>query len=36
MKWLKQHPFPGEAWFDRVLALSFAMPESVARQLISP
>jgi uncharacterized protein YqjF (DUF2071 family) len=36
MKWLKQHPFPVEAWFDRVLALSFAVPESIARKLISP
>ncbi len=36
MKWLKQHPFPVEAWFDRVIALSFAVPESVARELISP
>jgi len=36
MKWLKQHPFPVEAWFDRVLALSFAVPESIARGLIAP
>lgn len=34
--WLKRHPFPVEAWFDRVIALSFAVPESVARKLISP
>jgi hypothetical protein len=36
LKWLKQHPFPVEATFDRVLALSFAVPESTARGLISP
>jgi hypothetical protein len=36
MKWLKQHPFPVEARFDRVLALTFAVPESIARELISP
>lgn len=36
LKWLKQHPFPVEAWFDRVLALSFAVPESIARGLIPP
>ena len=36
MKWLKQHPFPVEAWFERVIALSFAVPESTLRGLISP
>ena len=33
---LKQHPFPVEAWFERVIALTFAVPEAVARELVSP
>ena len=31
---LKRHPFPVEAWFDRVIAISFAFPEDVLRSLV--
>lgn len=31
---LKRHPFPVVAWFDRVIALSFAFPEVVLRPLV--
>lgn len=31
---LKRHPFPVVAWFDRVLAGSFAFPEEVLRPLV--
>ena len=31
---LKRHPFPVIAWFDRVIAISFAFPEEVLRPLI--
>lgn len=31
---LKRHPFPVAAWFDRVVALSFAFPEEVLRPLV--
>ncbi len=31
---LKRHPFPVVAWFDRVLAVSFAFPEDVLRPLV--
>jgi len=36
MKWLKRHPFPVVASFDRVVALSFAFPENVLRPLVPP
>ncbi len=32
--WLKRHPFPVEAHFDRAVALSFAFPEAVVRSLV--
>lgn len=32
--WLKRHPFPVVAWFDRVIAVSFAFPEEVLRPLV--
>ncbi|MES2705880.1 MAG: DUF2071 domain-containing protein [Verrucomicrobiota bacterium] len=31
---LKRHPFPVVAWFDRVLAVSFAFPEKILRPLV--
>lgn len=31
---LKRHPFPVVAWFDRVVALSFAFPTEVLRPLV--
>ncbi len=31
---LKRHPFPVVAWFDRVIAVSFAFPEAVLRPLV--
>ena len=31
---LKRHPFPTVAWFDRVVAVSFAFPEAVLRPLV--
>jgi hypothetical protein len=31
---LKRHPFPVVAWFDRVVAVSFAFPEEVLRPLV--
>ena len=34
MRFLK-HPFPVVAWFDRVIAVSFAFPEAVVRPLLS-
>ncbi len=38
MKWLvrklKRHPFPVTAWFERVLAVSFAFPEEILRPLV--
>lgn len=34
MKFLKRHPFPVVAWFDRVVALSFAFPEDTLRTLV--
>lgn len=34
MSALKRHPFPVVAWFDRVVALSFAFPEDTLRPLV--
>ncbi len=34
MKYLKRHPFPVSAHFDRVLAVSFAFPESTLKPLV--
>jgi len=34
LKHLNRHPFPVVAWFDRVVAVSFAFPESVLRPLV--
>jgi len=34
LRWLKHHPFPVHADFDRVVALSFAFPEKVLRPLV--
>jgi Uncharacterized conserved protein (COG2071) len=31
---LKNHPFPVVAWFERVVAVSFAFPEAVLRPLV--
>jgi hypothetical protein len=31
---LRNHPFPVVAWFDRVVAISFAFPESVLRRFV--
>lgn len=31
---LKRHPFPIVAWFDRVVAVSFAFPEAIVRPLV--
>lgn len=31
---LKRHPFPVVAWFDRVVAVSFAFPEAVLKPLV--
>ena len=31
---LKRHPFPVVAWFDRVIAVSFAFPEEILRPLV--
>jgi hypothetical protein len=31
---LKRHPFPVVAWFERVVAVSFAFPEAVLRPLV--
>jgi hypothetical protein len=31
---LKRHPFPVVAWFERVIAVSFAFPEEVLRPLV--
>ncbi len=33
-KWLKRHPFPVEAFFDQVIALSFAFPSGLLRPLV--
>jgi hypothetical protein len=34
MSFLKRHPFPVVAHFDRVVAVSFAFPESTLRPLL--
>ena len=34
MKFLKSHPFPVIAYFDRVVAVSYAFPEAVLRPLV--
>ena len=31
---LKRHPLPVEAWFERVVAVSFAFPRDVLRPLV--
>src|SRR5260221_7098768 len=31
---LRRHPFPVVAWFERVVAVSFAFPEAVLRPLV--
>jgi hypothetical protein len=31
---LRRHPFPAVAWFDRVVAVSFAFPEDVLKPLV--
>lgn len=35
-KWLKRHPFPVEAFFERVLAVSFAFPADLLEPLAPP
>ena len=34
LRLLKRHPFPVVAWFERVVAVSFAFPEEILRPLI--
>lgn len=34
MKYLKRHPFPVVAYFERVVAVSFAFPEAVLRPMV--
>ncbi len=34
-KYLQRHPFPVVAWFERVVAVSFAFPETTLRPLVS-
>ena len=34
MKFLKRHPFPVLAYFERVVAVSFAFPEAILRPLV--
>jgi uncharacterized protein YqjF (DUF2071 family) len=34
MRFLGRHPFPVVAWFDKVVAVSFAFPESTLRPLV--
>lgn len=34
MSFLNRHPFPVVAWFDRVVAVSFAFPEAALRPLV--
>lgn len=34
MNYLQRHPFPVVAWFDRVVAVSFAFPEEVLQPLV--
>ncbi|MEO8351918.1 MAG: DUF2071 domain-containing protein [Chthoniobacteraceae bacterium] len=35
LKHLRRHPFPIVAWFERVVAVSFAFPQSVLRPMVS-
>jgi len=35
LKYLRRHPFPVVAWFDRVVAVSFAFPEETLRPMVS-
>ena len=34
LKYLRRHPFPVDAWFERVVAVSFAFPEGILRPLV--
>jgi hypothetical protein len=34
VNYLRRHPFPVVAWFDRVVAVSFAFPEDTLRSLV--
>jgi hypothetical protein len=34
MKYLKRHPFPVVARFDRVVAVSFAFPKEILRPMV--
>ena len=34
LKYLRRHPFPVVAWFDRVVAVSFAFPAGTLRSLV--
>ena len=34
LKYLRRHPFPVDAWFERVVAVSFAFPEAILRPLV--
>ncbi len=34
LAWLRRHPFPVEAWFERVVAVSFAFPREQLRSLV--
>lgn len=36
MEFLRRHPFPVVAWFDQVVAVSFAFPADVLRPLVPP
>ncbi len=36
LSYLRRHPFPVAAWFERVVAVSFAFPEPVLRPLVPP
>src|SRR5947209_19753990 len=36
VKYLKRHPFATVAFFDRVVAVSFAFPEAALRPLLAP
>jgi len=34
LKYLRRHPFPVDAWFERAVAVSFAFPEAILQPLI--
>ena len=34
LRLLKRHPFPVVAWFEKVVAVSFAFPEEILRPLV--